>query len=193
MARRYYNILKQLANRQTICLLIVIFGLFQAVILPGAANSLAYYSGETQIIDLSFALPATQLYEMVDAYGVRGRQLYAIIEVTVDLIYPIVYTLLMSLLLTVLHRKMNLRHYGILWFPIGIMIIDYLENLGIVLMLLLFPAEWMPLAVSVSLLTAIKWTLVCANVLLILGLSVRVATLYLRGDFGKKMSNNPKI
>ena len=106
-------------------------------------------------------LDTEMAYNAEDAYGIIGnytdnmRQRYILGEITLDLVFPIIYTLLFSFLIFFLYKNATLA-----LFPFLQMIFDYLENTGIVIMLSAWPGKIMWLASLTSVLSAIKWTLV---------------------------------
>ena len=99
------RLLNRLANWKTIVVLILIALPFNWVIFPMRSARLQELAGKSiSIIDVMFAYTPAQVYELVPAYGEQGRQLYALTELTVDLVYPILYNLLLSLLMAIIFR-----------------------------------------------------------------------------------------
>lgn len=67
-----------------------------------------------------------ELYAFLGGIGENGRQLYAWTQITLDVIYPVVYCLLFAVLLVVLYRWEKLR--CVVWLPLLTGIFDLLEN-----------------------------------------------------------------
>ena len=108
---------------------------------------------------------------MVAAYGDAGRIQYRTFELTGDIIYPIVYTLFFSLLITWLFQRgfaANSPMQKLNVVPFGLWLFDLLENLGIVAMLSLYPSTPAGLAWVAALFTLVKWLFMGVTVALIL-------------------------
>ena len=81
---------------------------------------------------------------MIEKYGETGRALYMKIEFTVDIIYPIIYTLFYGLLLSWLMQRAfkpesKMQKYNAM--PVGAWLFDLLKNLGIISMLTMYPSQ----------------------------------------------------
>jgi len=122
-------------------------------------------SGEMQStppIDLAFTYTVNEVYAWIEAYGEDGRHAYMVGEMTIDIIYPIIYTaLFIGILGYMTSYKEDPRLYGIRWLvitPLAIWFFDLLENTGIVLMLYRFPEQLNNVAVLTSFATTMKWS-----------------------------------
>jgi hypothetical protein len=114
-----------------------------------------------------FSTPA-QIFEMIGRYDVV---FYRNVELTVDIIYPIVYLFFFGLLLSWLFQRgfasnSPIRKLNVL--PLGAWFFDLLENITIVSLLSLYPAQPTGLAWVLIILTHIKWLFAGASILLIL-------------------------
>ncbi len=92
-------------------------------------------------------------------------------ELTVDLVYPIVYLFFLGLLISWLfHRGFAsndpMLKYNIM--PVGAWFFDLLENTVIVNLLSVYPAQPVALAWILVVLIAVKWLFAGASILLIL-------------------------
>jgi hypothetical protein len=167
--------LQTLAHARPLAILTLFYVLFPAVILPAAEAQLKAYSGGFGPIDLLFGYTPAQVFEMVAAYGEEGRAFYRTLELTLDVIYPIAYTMFFSALLTaVLPRAFPHRpaahHLALL--PLPAFLIDMAENIGIVTMLSQYPTQSETVAQISSLLTTAKWLWFGAIILtLLIGLT----------------------
>lgn len=145
--------------------------LFNAVILPRTQASLEAASGGVGPIDLKLFYTPEQVNSMIAAYGDAGRAAYRTFEMTGDIVYPIVYTLFFGLLLSWLLQRAfasNSRGRLLNIVPVGAWFFDLLENIGIVLMLSLYPATSTLLAQATALFTLVKWIFAVATLALIL-------------------------
>ena len=147
---------------------------FNAVILPNQQAKIEAGSGGVGPIDLQLFYTPEKVYSMVAAYGEAGRASYRTFELTGDIVYPIVYTLFFSLLITWLFQRgfasnSNMQKYNVV--PFGGWLFDLLENLGIVTMLSVFPATPAALAWITAIFTLIKWLFAGASaVFMLIGL-----------------------
>jgi hypothetical protein len=108
---------------------------------------------------------------MITSYGDTGRASYRIFELTGGIIYPIVYTLLLSLLITWLFQrgfpaKSKTQKLNVV--PIGAWVFDLFENLGIVGMISVYPSTPSALAWITTTFTLVKWTFAGASIILLL-------------------------
>ncbi len=148
------------ATRRNILLLLAVFVLINAGLLPVLGARIQALSGGVGPLDLRGAYTPTQAYAALTAYGDEGRQLYLLIELTVDLIYPLVYGLFFALTITyclrpVLSKNHTLQRAALL--PLVGMLADYGENAGLALLLLNYPNRLDGLAAFTSTVTTIKW------------------------------------
>ena len=158
------------ANWKSILVLFALQMLFNLVILPGASTN---DKQDLPILDLHFWYTPQRLYEVIAAYPPELLRSAAIGRLTVDMIYPLVYGLLISFLLTVTFRRafQNYRFADFsLFIPWGGVLGDYLENIGLATMYLSYPTKLVPLAWFTAIFTAAKWTLIgIAFVLVLIG------------------------
>jgi hypothetical protein len=129
--------LSKLATGKNILILLALFLLANFGIVP-----LVYPKFQT--LDMLNGYTPTQAYGLISSYGEQGRQAYAIIEVTLDLIYPLVTGILFSLLTlySLQHGFPNQKWTRWLAFlPFTVMTFDYLENTSILILLLEYPRQ----------------------------------------------------
>lgn len=166
MLTRLSEALRKYAKGWNVLIFLALDVFFNAVILPAQQASI-----KTGPIDLLFFYTPQKVYSMIAAYGEAGRASYRLFELTDDIIYPIVYTLCFSLLITWLFKKgfpadHKIQQFNVM--PFGAWLFDLLENLGIVSMLSVFPATPAALAWLTTVFTMIKWTFAGLSILLML-------------------------
>jgi hypothetical protein len=171
MLTRFSEALKKYTNGWLILFFLAGELLFNVVILPAQQARLEAASGGVGPIDLMLFYTPEQVYSMVEAYGTAGRAAYRTFELTGDILYPIVYTLFFSLLLTWLFQRgfapdSPVQRWNVL--PLATWLFDLLENLGIVAMLSVYPSTPGWLAWTATLFTLLKWLSVAAIGLLLL-------------------------
>jgi hypothetical protein len=171
MLTRLSELLRKYAKGWLIIVLFVLDGLFIGFILPMTEARMKAESGDVGPIDLQFFYTPDKVYGMVEAYGEFGRALYRNVELTIDIIYPIVYTLFFSLLITWLFQRgfaaeSKMQRLNVV--PFGAWLFDLLENLGIVGMLSVYPSSPALLAWATAIFTLIKWSFAGASMILLL-------------------------
>jgi len=153
--------------------LLVVWGVFVAfnlVVMGPAYRRIEAFSGGPGAIDFLVVYRPEKAYDMITAYGDRGRRYYATIALTLDTVFPMLTGLTFSLTLAgvfshafsdegVLHRALLV--------PMGAMVADILENVGIVTMLMSYPRNLMVIALLASSFSTVKWTAIAAQSLLI--------------------------
>ena len=153
--------------------------LMMGYIMPLAAGILAFAANNHVLpLDLMFFYTPAQAFEMIDKYGEAGRALYAKIELTADIIYPIIYTLFYGLLLSWLFQrafKSNSSMQKLNVIPVGAWFFDLLENVGIVSMLAMYPSKPAFLAWLTIIVGSLKWAFFLVTVVLVLVGVVRAA------------------
>lgn len=147
--------LAAIATAPVLVVLIVMYAFFVLYVFPNAENG----SGVGPL-DLKFSYSADTAYEMIEAYGQQGRDRYVRTAVTVDLAYPIVYTLLLMVWISLSLREAAIspvRTCIAVMVPGVTFLLDLIENAGIVIMLRAFPQRHETLANMTSLATSAKW------------------------------------
>lgn len=179
MLAKLSDTLQKYAQGRIILVFLALEVAFNAIVLPNMQATLEAASGGIGPIDLQFFYTPEQVYAMVAAYGEAGRATYRLFELTGDILYPIVYTLFFSLLLTwLLQRGLpatnKLQRLNVV--PFGAWVFDLLENICIVTMLSLYPATPAVVAWPATIFTMIKWSFAGASIVLVLvalGLAVK--------------------
>lgn len=164
MADKLLALLTKLSTGRLIILFILLMMAGDWFLLPAV-----YPSFET--LDLQSSYSPEQAYQFIESYGEEGRQYYAIIELTLDLVYPILSALFFSTLTIYFFRRV---------FPLSsfwqklpllgpiVMVVDYLENAAIVTMLLNYPSRLDLVAQAANLFTVAKFALSGLELILIL-------------------------
>jgi len=145
--------------------------------LAGGLLALAANASVTPL-DLMFFYTPDKAFAMIEKYGEAGRALYMKIELTADIIYPIVYTLFYGLLLSWLLQRgfkpdSKMQKYNIM--PVGAWFFDLLENVGIVSMLAMYPNQPAILAWLTMIFGSLKWLSFAVTIILVLVGLIRAA------------------
>jgi hypothetical protein len=171
MLTRLSHLFHRNAKGWLIVVLAILDFLFMGVIMPRIQASLEALSGGVGPIDLRFFSTPAQIQTMVEAYGEAGRASYRLVELTADILYPIVYTLFFGLLLSWLLQRAfasgsSARRLNVV--PLAAWLFDLLENLGIVTLLSIYPNTSTLLAWATILFTVIKWVFALVTLVLII-------------------------
>ena len=154
---------------------------FNALIFPLLMRQITAHSGSTGMLDVTLGYLPQSALQAIEAYGASGRTWYLITQWTADLLFPIAYTFLFSLLLASLYRRAFLPDspfQNLRWAPIGMMGFDNLENITISLLLISFPNSPVILAVIASIASMLKWVLAAtAGIALLAGLAALIRNL----------------
>ncbi len=137
--------LTKLANGRNILLLLALFLVLNIVIIPAVYPTF-------QTLDTLTSYTPEKAYQLISSYGAPGRQSYATIELTLDLIYPLISALLFSLVILYTLRHAFPTHpwtHKLARLPFVVMLADYLENGCVLLMLFSYPRP-LPLIASLS-------------------------------------------
>ncbi len=178
MLTRLSETLHKYAKGWLMLVLFLLDGLFIGLIMPGLQKRMQAANPTAGPLDLMFFYTPDKAYSMIASYGDQGRAAYRTGELTLDIIYPIVYTLFFSLLITWLFRrgldpKSRLQRLNVV--PFGALAFDLLENACIVAMLSLYPSTPAGLAWTAAVFTMTKWLYAGAGMVLILiGIAVAV-------------------
>lgn len=171
MLAKISETLKKYANGWLVLVFFAGEMLFNAAILPSQQAKIEAASGGVGPIDLQLFYTPEKVYSMIAAYGEAGRASYRTVELTIDIIYPVVYTLFFALLITWLFQRgfaPDSRMQSLNVVPLGAWLFDLFENLGIVSMLSIYPSTPAMLAWITAIFTLVKWLFAGATIILIL-------------------------
>jgi len=162
-----------------VILLLIADALMMGYVMPLAAGIMAFAANNSVLpLDLMFFYTPEQAFAMIDKYGEAGRSVYFRIELTADIIYPIIYTLFYGFLLSWLFQRAfkpgsSMQKLNVM--PVGAWFFDLLENLGIVSMLSMYPATSDAMAWLTMIFGSLKWGFFVVTVVLVLIGLVRAA------------------
>lgn len=154
-----------------IFILFLLDAFFAGFLLPLVQGIMQDGTGGVLPLDLMIFTTPQKIYAMIARYGEFNLIFYRNVELTVDIVYPIVYLFFFGLLISWLFQRgfapdSPMRKYNIV--PLGAWFFDLLENISIVALLSLYPTQSAALAWVFILLNTIKWAFAGASILLIL-------------------------
>lgn len=154
-----------------VIVLLILDGFFSGFLMPLIQGMLQGGQGGIQPLDLMFFATPEKLFAMIERYGDANRMFYRNVELTVDIIYPIVYLFFFGLLISWLFQRgfastSPMRRYNVM--PLGAWFFDLLENICIVVLLSIYPSQPAVLGWLLFLFSSVKWLFAGASILLIL-------------------------
>lgn len=155
----FANLLDRIASWKSLLLLLVVYLSFPAYWLKNAEATINQLAGKTiGPIDLTVGFDPARTRRMVADYGPAARAYYVRTELTLDLIYAVVYSLLFAVILTLLFRDRAYRPFRwVALLPFLSLLFDYLENAAIVGLLTTYPIQSPALAVWCEVAKLVKW------------------------------------
>lgn len=170
MLDRLSAALHRFAKGWLVFILFLLDMFFNIIVMPMAEALMKFDGGGPGPLDLRFFTPPAKMFEMVGQYGEYNRVFYRNFQLTGDILYPIVYTLFFSLLISWLFQRgfdsaSKMQKWNVL--PFGAWLFDLLENISIVILLVVYPSTPVILALLTTLLTMVKWIFAGGSMLLL--------------------------
>jgi hypothetical protein len=162
--------LNRISNWKTLLGLILLYLLFVGVLLNNAEKRINQFAGkEIGVIDLNVGFNPHRTLQMVADYSDEGRAYYKQAELLYDTPYPLIYTLLFAVIITLVYRRLlgGPVHYLNLW-PFAAMLFDYAENVCVISMLGHYPEQSMAMAVLCEIFKLLKFLMVGVIIIVIL-------------------------
>jgi hypothetical protein len=155
MKARFLSLLSRLANWKVILALTIAFLVFDFFLLPMMASP----GGKSlPVLDMKFWYTPPQAFDAISQYSAQERQSAAISHLSLDVLYPLIYGALLSLLIIVVFRNAPAsQQEQLALFPWRAVLADLLENAGLAAMFLLYPNTFNLLAWVTTIFTALKW------------------------------------
>lgn len=160
MLRDLSNYLYKIASWKTLLPAILLYVPFPAYFLSNLEATINRYAGKAigPIDLLMFNTEPARILDMVDMYGPEGRQVYAEGELLYDTIYPLIYTFLLCIILSVIYKNRVAKPFDLVnTLPFLFLWTDYLENICIITLLRTHPDTSLTVAAICAILSAVKW------------------------------------
>lgn len=152
--------LREKLSGKLVLLLFFITNVIYMIMLFYSLPKVGGYASDLVLFDMS---PSGYSYSiainLLNELGPKGRDLYLSLQLPLDFIYPMLFSITYSLLILWLVKRFNLNWSGFLWvaiLPIAAGLFDYAENVGIILMLMHYPEVSEGLVQLSSFFTVIK-------------------------------------
>jgi len=154
------SLLDRVSNMRSILILLFLFLVTTMLIFPWVDTFYSPLDAQAHKIDTQYFYSPDELYRIIGEYSPEGRRLYAISHATADVFYPLVYAFFFGCAITYCYRRFFKPGHPIQRLhlaPFALMAVDYLENICLIVLLLLYPARLTWLAVIASIVTPVKW------------------------------------
>jgi hypothetical protein len=171
MVKNFILFLQSKARGKHVLIFLIVYLIFPILIFPLSGEYQQNQSGSTAPpLDLAFGFSPGEAFNRIEAYGKTGRKLYAISAMTIDVAYPVIYSIFFSILILFLLKKTGLQTINLMnlaLFPFCAALSDLFENAGIVGLLSSYPDKFKALAIFTSGANILKWSFVMVVVLII--------------------------
>lgn len=161
--------LQQWATGRNVIIFVLLDVVFMMGVMPYMQSLMSKAAGKP-VVPIDLSIPTwtpEQGFALIESYGDSGRSLYRIIDLTADVVYPIIYGFAFALLITFLVRKIapsNKWLPYLAFLPLLAVVFDYAENASIVALLNAYPTQLMGVAKLGGIFTFFKWMLVFATI-----------------------------
>ena len=183
MKQNFQTFVEKTATFKNTLLLGTLCAVMECFIMPEAVREISLGRNETNLIDNTFFITPTKMYQMIGDYGEIGRKLYLAVELTADLFYSIVLTLFLGSLLIFSFKlsKSSFLHFKqVIWLSLAVLLANWMENGSIVWMLAHYPDQYFYLSLATLCFTILKWSLTFAC----LSISTWNLLIYFRPQWG---------
>ncbi len=160
------NWLQRVSKGWLVAVATAIFVLFLILILPAQTKSMMAYSAHVGSPDMSFAYTPADLYRMAESYGPAGRSAYIQARFTFDLVWPLVYTLFLSVTTSWLLLKLpgiNTKWFLLNQLPVIGMLADYTENITASIVMAKYPQLTPGVDYLAPIFSLVKWLFIYSS------------------------------
>ena len=165
LLRKLTEMIDRIATVRVLVILTLLSALFPAVLFPAAGI------GDHKPLDLYLSYSPDQAYDYLRGLGENGRIAYARMALTTDLLFPVVYSLTLTVALAIAVRRVlppYSRLQDLRFLPFLIVLADWCENLSLAVVIHAFPDRLDAIATAASAFTSLKWALLILAVITLL-------------------------
>ncbi|MFH2050640.1 MAG: hypothetical protein ABIJ12_14495 [bacterium] len=178
MINKFRSLQNKYAKGKTVIYLLIITLAVYGFMLFYTIPSVMEFSNGMKLFDMQpLGYDADYARLLLDTLGEQGRSQYLYHQIPVDMVYPLLFAVSFSLLIVYVFEKSSIDKNWIYWIslvPLLAGLFDYIENIGIIVMLTSFPdfsTEWANMTclftVSKSMLTTLFWVLLLVGLVMI--------------------------
>lgn len=159
-----FRFLEHITSLPAVLVLAFVSVLFPLLLFP------MYGPGNMELLDLHFSYNSELAYRYLEEIGEKGRNTYLSFALSCDLIFPVFYSLTLSMALLLIVRRLpqtNCIFRYICLFPSFIVVADWFENLNLACVIHAFPKRLDSIAGFASFFTSLKWLLIILTVIML--------------------------
>jgi len=160
--RKISAFIVRFSSLKTFIPLLLIFLVFELFLFPGAGKKIDEFNQteSTKIPDLQPGFSAESFYQIIDSMNMPAQAYYYKLELTLDLIFPLVYGLMLSVLMSLLYYKKDetQTYFWLNLLPLFAMMFDYGENIFIAKLLRIYPIRSPIYADAAGFCNVLKWS-----------------------------------
>jgi hypothetical protein len=174
MFQQYVNFLVKTATGKMAIVLLILYIIFSTAVMGGGGKKINDLSGKkVQVLDLCITgYSPAEVNAFLAEYSPEARAFAANFNAIADTAYPIVYTIMLSVVLAWVYKsriQVNSAYRYLLLLPLLMMVLDFLENFHIITMLQKYPAIPEKVVIAGSMLTIAKWGMLGVIIIILLG------------------------
>jgi len=135
--------------------------------------------------DVRIAYTPQELLRDLPSFGLEARRLYAVSELTLDFVFPLLYNPLLIVALALIYRRLApaaAPMHKLAYLPFGLWLADLSENASLACLFLAYPPALTPVAWAASFFSLMKWLLGGLILILIVAGLLRLAFTRLRNS-----------
>lgn len=169
MFDKLYQSFREAAKTGNVLILFLACLLFTGIVLPWANGELKSIANGISGAELPFSYSTEQVYTLFKSYGSQGREWYTFMQLTIYVVFPLIYSVLISLLILMLYGKLLLKEKFIkvlFLIPAVALLADYIESMCLVLMLVNYPYKLEVVSRMANMCTQAKWILLLLSMAL---------------------------
>jgi len=140
---KFQELLNKHSTGKTVFILFIITqAIYVLMFMVTIPNVMEYSNGMKVLDNQPTGYSSEYAHQLFDTLGEKGRSEYLFKQIPIDMIYPGLFALAYSLLLFYLFKKsfkLNKKIYILSLVPIVAGLFDYLENIGIIVMISIYP------------------------------------------------------
>ena len=139
-----------------------LFLIFLILVLPWMASLSEVITGTKESIDTNLSFNVSTYFHIRETFGEVGRKFYIIQRVSFDVIWPIVYTLFLVMLNSMMMKWKDV-HIKIVLLAV---VFDFLENIIAVIFMIQYPNEYQTIVYMLMMASMMKWILITVSFIL---------------------------
>lgn len=173
LTKLHHQLQRTATPRHLFALLVVFVGLNSILMFSpySPITTLQNDAGNVQLLDMAFNYTPDNAYQILTAYGENGRNYYLSVFLRIDLFAPVLVALFLAMATSVVFQHAFAPDHPVQklsLLPFAAMMADYLENIGIFFLIMMFPARLDWLAVLTNYFTVAKFMLTFGILILLL-------------------------